>query len=838
MKFDKPAGENTIDQLKVVGRPHDRIDGPLKTTGTARYAYEWHEEAPNAAYGYIVGSAIAKGRLTALDTDAAQKAPGVLAVITASNAGALGKGDKNTARLLGGPTIEHYHQAIALVVAETFEQARAAASLVQAHYRRNKGAYSLADEKQAVNQPPEDTPDKNVGDFDGAFTSAAVKIDATYTTPDQSHMAMEPHASMAVWDGNKLTLWTSNQMIDWCRTDLAKTLKVPVENVRIISPYIGGGFGGKLFLRSDALLAALAARAVKRPVKVMLPRPSIPNNTTHRPATLQHLRIGADQSGKITAISHESWSGNLPGGTPETAVQQSELLYAGANRHTGLRLATLDLPEGNAMRAPGEAPGLMALEIAIDELAEKAGIDPVEFRILNDTQVDPADPTRCFSRRQLIECLRTGADKFGWKQRNATPGQVRDGEWLVGHGVAAGFRNNRLATLDLPEGNAMRAPGEAPGLMALEIAIDELAEKAGIDPVEFRILNDTQVDPADPTRCFSRRQLIECLRTGADKFGWKQRNATPGQVRDGEWLVGHGVAAGFRNNLLEKSGARVHLEQNGTVTVETDMTDIGTGSYTILAQTAAEMLGVPLEQVAVHLGDSSFPVSAGSGGQWGANTSTSGVYAACMKLREMIASAVGFDPEQSQFADGKITNGTRSATLHEATAGGRLTAEESIEFGTLSKEYQQSTFAGHFVEVGVHSATGEVRVRRMLAVCAAGRILNPKTARSQVIGAMTMGMGAALMEELAVDDRLGYFVNHDMAGYEVPVHADIPKQEVIFLDDTDPISSPMKAKGVGELGLCGVSAAIANAVYNATGIRVRDYPITLDKLLDKLPDVV
>ncbi len=471
MKFDKPAGENPIDQLKVVGRPHDRIDGPLKTTGTARYAYEWHEESPNAAYGYIVGSAIAKGRLTALDTDAAQKAPGVLAVITASNAGALSKGDKNTARLLGGPTIEHYHQAIALVVAETFEQARAAASLVQAHYRRNKGAYSLADEKQAVSQPPEDTPDKNVGDFDGAFTSAAVKIDATYTTPDQSHMAMEPHASMAVWDGNKLTLWASNQMIDWCRTDLAKTLKVSVENVRIISPYIGGGFGGKLFLRSDALLAALAARAVKRPVKVMLPRPTIPNNTTHRPATLQHLRIGADQSGKITAISHESWSGNLPGGTPETAVQQSELLYAGANRHTGLRLATLDLPEGNAMRAPGEAPGLMALEIAIDELAEKAGIDPVEFRILNDTQVDPADPTRRFSRRQLIECLRTGADKFGWKQRNATPGQVRDGEWLVGHGVAAGFRNN----------------------------------------------------------------------------------------------------------LLEKSGARVHLEPNGTVTVETDMTDIGTG---------------------------------------------------------------------------------------------------------------------------------------------------------------------------------------------------------------------------------------------------------------------
>lgn len=732
MKFDKPAGENPIDRLKVVGQPHDRIDGPLKTTGRAHYAYEWHDTAPNAAYGYVVGSAIAKGEIAAIDTQAAKNAPGVLTVITASSAGALGKGERNAATLLGGPKIEHYHQAVALVVADTFEQARAAAALVQVQYRRAKGAYSLAEEKPNVSQPPEKTPDKNVGDFDAAFAAAAVKLDVTYTTPDQSHMAMEPHASMAAWEGDKVTLWTSNQMVAWCRTDLAATLKIPEANVRILSPYIGGGFGGKLFLRSDALLAALAARAIKRPVKVMLPRPTIPNNTTHRPATLQHIRIGTDQAGKITAIAHDSWSGNLPGGSPETAVQQTELLYAGANRHTGLRLAKLDLPEGNAMRAPGEAPGLMALEIAIDEMAEKAGIDPVEFRILNDTQVDPADPSRPFSRRQLVACLRTGAETFGWKQRNATPGQVRDGRWLVGIGMAAGFRNN----------------------------------------------------------------------------------------------------------LLEKSAARVHLDAAGTVTVETDMTDIGTGSYTIIAQTAAEMLGVPLERVTVHLGDSNFPVSAGSGGQWGANTSTSGVYAACVKLRETIATTLGFDPAQAQFSDGKITDQTRSADLKEAAANGTLTAEEGIEFGDLDKQYQQSTFAGHFIEVGVDSATGEVRVRRMLAVCAAGRILNPKTARSQVIGAMTMGLGAALMEELAVDPRLGYFVNHDMAAYEVPVHADIPEQQVIFLDDTDPVSSPMKAKGVGELGLCGVGAAIANAVYNATGVRVRNYPITLDKLLSALPDVV
>nr|WP_318381448.1 aldehyde oxidoreductase molybdenum-binding subunit PaoC [uncultured Enterobacter sp.] len=729
MKFDKPAGINPIDQLKVVSHPHDRIDGPLKTTGTAPYAYEWHNEAPNVAYGYVVGSAIAKGRITALNTSLAQHAPGVLTIITADNAGELGKGEMNAATLLGGPTIEHYHQAIAVVVAETFEQARAAANLVQVDYAREEGEYDLARVQPTVTDTPEDTPDKHTGDFEGAFNSADVTLDATYSTPDQSHMAMEPHASMAVWDGDKLTVWTSNQMINWCRTELAKTLNMPVENVRVRSPYIGGGFGGKLFLRCDALLAALGARAINRPVKVMLPRPFIPNNTTHRPATVQRIRIGADSDGHITAIAHESWSGNLPGGAPETAVHQTELFYAGANRFTGLRLATLDLPEGNSMRAPGETPGLMALEIAMDEMAEKLHRDPVAFRILNDTQVDPAHPERFFSRRQLVECLRTGAERFGWDRRNPQPAQVQDGRWLIGMGMAAGFRDS----------------------------------------------------------------------------------------------------------MVTQSGARVHLDADGVVTVETDMTDIGTGSYTIIAQTAAEMLGVGLEKVVVHLGDSAFPVSAGSGGQWGANSSTAGVYAACVKLREAAAHALGWDPDAAEFGDGHIQLGERRVPLGQAATNGTLTVEDSIEFGDLDKQFQQSTFAGHFVEVGVDIATGEVRVRRMLAVCAAGRILNPKTARSQVIGAMTMGVGAALMEELAVDTRRGYFVNHDMAGYEVPVHADIPSQEVIFLDDTDPVSSPMKAKGVGELGLCGVSAAIANAVYNATGVRVRDYPLTLDKLLDGLP---
>lgn len=731
MKFDKPVNANPIDRQNVVGQPRDRIDGPLKTTGSAHYAYEWHDEVDNVAYGYVVGSAIAKGRVNAIDTDAASRAPGVLTVVTAQNAGPLGKGEMNTATLLGGPEIEHYHQALALVVAETFEQARAAASLVEVHYQPQEGSFDLAKARPEVNTPPEDTPDSITGDFSTAFAAADVKLDATYTTPDQSHFAMEPHASMAAWDGDKVTVWTSNQMIAWCRKELAATLKIEPEKVRIYSPYIGGGFGSKLFLRSDALLAALGARALQRPVKVMLQRPLVANNTTHRPATIQQIRIGTDKAGHISAISHLSWSGNLPGGTPENAVQQTNLLYAGNHRQTGLRLAELDLPEGNAMRAPGEAAGLLALEIAIDEIAEKVGIDPVQFRILNDTQVDPTQPERFFSHRQLNTCLREGAKRFGWQDRVARPGQVRDGRWLVGMGVAAAIRNN----------------------------------------------------------------------------------------------------------LVDKSAARVHLDPDGTLTVETDMTDIGTGSYTIIGQTAAEMLGIPLEKVVVKLGDSDFPVSAGSGGQWGANTSTAGVYAACVKLREQVAQRLGLESDGLDFCDGEVLAGPQRFALTEAVKDGRLTAEDTMEYGNLDKTFQQSTFAGHFVEVGVDVFTAEVRIRRMLAVCAAGRILNPKTARSQVIGAMTMGAGAALMEELVVDPRRGYFVNHDLASYEVPVHADITEQEVIFLDETDPISSPMKAKGVGELGLCGVGAAIANAIYNATGVRVREYPITLDKLLAEMPEL-
>ncbi len=730
MRFDAPATNNPIDQLKVIGHPTDRIEGPLKVSGVAPYAYERHDVAPNAAYGYVVGSAIPKGRIVSMDLTAANASFGVLAIVNADNTARLGKGSSNAAKLLGGPDIEHYHQAIALVVAETFEQARAAAHLINVNYATVDGKFDLAGAKAAAGVE-KSAPPSDAGDFAAGFAAAPVQLDETYATPDHAHAMMEPHATTAAWQGDRLVVWTSNQMINSTRYDLAKTLGIPAQNVRIVSPFVGGGFGSKLFLRADAVLAALGARATGRPVKLALTRPMLFNNTTHRPATLQRIRIGATPDGKITAIGHESWSGNVPGGHTENAVAQTRLLYAGANRMTALQLAELNLPEGNAMRAPGEAAGMMALEIAMDEMAEKLGLDPIEFRIRNDTQVDPEHPKRPFSKRQLVECLRMGAERFGWNERNPKPASVRQGRWLIGIGVAAAFRNN----------------------------------------------------------------------------------------------------------LLTRSAARVKLDSRGVVTVETDMTDIGTGSYTIIAQTAAEMMGLPLERVAVRLGDSNFPVSSGSGGQFGANNSTSGVYAACVKLREAAARKLGFDSAEIVFADGKVSAGDRSASLVDAAAGGDLTAEDAIEYGDLDRRYQQSTFGAHFVETAVDAATGEIRVRRMLAVCASGRILNPKTARSQAIGAMTMGVGAALMEQLVVDKRRGFFVNHDLAGYEVPVNADIPHQDVIFLDEVDPISSPMKAKGVGELGLCGVAAAVANAVYNATGVRVRDYPLTLDKFLDRLPDV-
>ena len=734
MRFDTPAGQSPIDRLRVVGQPVDRYEARLKTTGMATYAYEWHDVAPNVAYGYILGAGISKGRISAIDTRQAEAAAGVLAVVTYEKAGKLGTGKFYVQRMMAGPDVDHYHQPVAVVVAETFEQARAAAALVRVTYEETSGRFDLAAQVASAPVAPQaefgGAPESRIGDFEGALAAAPVRVDETYTVPDQAHAMMEPHATLARWEGDKLTCWTSIQQMNWGTRDVAAILGIPRENVRLISPFIGGGFGGKGTVQTELIMAALGAWAAKRPVKLALQRTLMFNTTIHRPKTIQRVWLGAERDGRLTAIGHESWSGNLPGGRTEPTVISTRTLYAAPNRLTRMRLATLDLAEGNAMRAPGEAPGLMALEIAMDEMAEKLGMDPIAFRLVNDTQTDP---------------------------------------------------------------------------------------EKGIP--------------------FSTRRFADCLKLGAARFGWSARQPRPGAVRDGSWLVGLGMAGAIRGAPINKAGARARLGRDGVVTIETDMTDIGTGSYTVVQQTAAEMMGLPLDRVVAKLGDSTFPETPGSGGQQGAPSVTAGVYAACVKLREAVAQRLGFNSAEVEFADGQVRGGNRAVPIEQAAQGGELVAEDSMEFGDLKKRFAQQTFGAHFAEVGVDAYTGEVRVRRMLAVCAAGRILNPKLARSQVIGGMVMGIGAALMEEMTVDTRRGFFVNHDLAGYEVPVHADIPHLEAHFIDEVDPTMSPVKAKGVGELGLTGVAPAVANAVYNATGVRVRDYPITLDKHLRRLPDV-
>lgn len=725
MDFNQSTDDNLFDHARIIGKPHARIDGVLKVTGHAPYAYERHDVVANQLVGYPLGATIGRGKITHMDASAARAAPGVAAVITTVDIEPLNRAESNIARLFGGDTVEHYHQAIAVVVADTLEQARGAASLIEVRYEEIPSTFDMEDAWQRLQNTGE--PIAHVGDVDAAFDAAPVTLDETYRTASQSHAMMEPHASIVDWsDGGQMTVWISNQMIEWTRQALATTLDIDADTIRMESPYVGGGFGGKLWLRADTVLAALGSRATGRPVKVALPRPMIFNNATHRSGTIQRLRIAAGSDGKITAFDHAAVSHTLPGGSGEDAVNQTLCFYAGENRRVAHHPIDMHLPESADMRAPGEASGLAVLEIAMDEMAEKLGMDPVEFRILNDTQVNPGEPSKPFSDRHFVECLRKGAETFGWAERNVTPGGQREGQWLIGHGMAGAYRGAPTMT----------------------------------------------------------------------------------------------------------SGARVRL-QKGRLVVETDMTDIGTGSYTILAQTAAETMGMEMQDVEMRLGNSAYPASSGSGGQFGATSSTAGVYAACVALQAEIAKQLNVD--EARFENGRVLAGDTDLALADVANGEEIVAEDSINFGDFKDKLELGTFAAHFVEVAVHAYTGETRLRRMLAVVDAGRILNPITARSQVLGGMTMGAGAALTEGMAVDTERGFFVNHDFAGYEIAVHADIPEQEVIFLDTSDAASSPLKAKGVGELGICGVAAAIANAIYNASGVRVRDYPMTLDKVIDQLP---
>ncbi|WP_282586034.1 xanthine dehydrogenase family protein molybdopterin-binding subunit [Lichenifustis flavocetrariae] len=726
MNMTNPVGPTPLDKPGLVGQPLDRIDGPLKVSGRATYAAEYHDEHP--LYGFVVQAAISKGRLDEIDTTAAEKAPGVRLVLTYKNA--LKQGPRGTSGnpQLEGPSIDHHGQPIALVVADTFEQARAAAYLVKPRYAAEKGEYDMGSSlaksfvPKSNNGVPADTAS---GDLTAAFTNAPVKVDVTYTTPPQTHAMMEPHATIAVWNGDSLTLYTANQMLMRGTDMVAGTLQIPKDKVRMVSSYIGGGFGGKLQVEADAILAAMAAKVLQKPVKVVLTRQQIFEITKHRTDTIQRVKLAAGRDGTLTAIGHESWSNNTPGDTfYESAAQATRSFYAAPNRMTAHRLVTLDLPHSSSMRAPGEAVGLLALECAMDELAAALNMDPIELRIKNEPQEDP--------------------------------------------------------------------------------------EKG---------------------RPFSTRSFVPCLRKGAELFGWSKRNATPGQVKDGAWLVGMGMSGAIRGNPMLTAKASVTLDKNGIATVRSSMTDIGTGSYTILAQIAADMLSLPMARVRVALGDTAFPAAPGSGGSFGANSAGSAVYDACNVLRGKLLQAANLPPD-STFNNGNVTGLGRTVSLTDLVGPNGLEADGAADPGDSRKAFNQQSYGAHFAEVGVDRDTGEIRLRRMLGVFTAGRILNAKTARSQAIGGMTFGVGAALTEDLVIDKRFGGFVNHDLAEYHVAVHADIPAIDAVFLPELDDHSSAMKSKGIGELGICGAGAAVANAVYNATGVRIRDYPLTLDKVLN------
>ncbi len=741
MEFTTPISETALDWRTdaAVGKPLDRVEGALKVTGRAPYAAEYAGFGA-VAYGYPVPATIAKGRIAEIDADEAERQPGVLTVLTWRN---VDPPNGQAPRTPDGPTsgkkaapelidshVHHYGQAVALVVAESFEQARSAARLVKVTYDADIHESELRPHLAKGAPPPDDdTADSLVGDFEDAFARAPVQLDAEYTTPVQSHAMMEPHATIAEWTPERLTLHTSHQMVAPAAGSVAATFQLPKEKVRLVSRYIGGGFGGKLDVWPDAILAALASHKLKgRPVKVVLPRTHMFEMTGHRPSTIQRLRLGADQDGRLQAIAHEVWSENNPQETfNEPAAEVTRTLYAAANRRTTHRLVLLDVPVGCSMRAPGEAVGMLALESAMDELAEELGLDPIELRRRNEPAEDPEK----------------------------------------------------------------HVP-------------------------------------------YSTRNLIPCLEDGARRFGWERRQGKPGQTREGRWLIGMGMASASRSVLLQPSKCRLTLNPDGSAVAELAMTDIGTGSYTILTQIGADLLGLPPERVTVRLGDTDYPEAAGSGGSFGANSSGSALYAATELLRTELARRAGLDLDQARLQDGAIVAGNVSRSFEDLAAGAPIEVIGDFKPGDLAERYSQQSYGAHFCEVAVDSDTGEVRVRRFLSVHAAGRILNEKTARSQCLGGVTMGIGAALTEEVAVDHRFGSYINHDLAEYHVPVHADIPEIEVVFLPELDDKASPLKGKGLGELGICGVGAAVANAVYNACGVRVRDFPLTLDKILPKL----
>lgn len=689
----------------AVGTAHTRVEGRDKVTGAARYA----GEIPFAdlAYGWLVLSTVTRGRIRSIDTADVLAMPGVVAVLHHRNAprvetgyvGVLGVPDP-TATVFQHDRVPHAGWPVALVVADTSEQAREAAEALVVHYEQephdvdftseHPDAYPLDSHGPAVIEK---------GDLETELATSAVVVDAEYTTPEEHHTMMEPHAATARWDGGRLEVVDSNQGTFWVASELAQMFSLDPSAVRVRSEHVGGGFGSK-GIRAHQVAAVMAATELQRPVRVVMTRRQMFSLTGYRSPTRQRLRLGADADGRLRALEHRSLSATS----------------------------------------------------TVHEFIESA-----------------AGPARTM------------------------------------YGADAHHTANRLVRLDVPTPTYMRAPGEAPGSFALESAIDELAEKCGLDPIELRARNDPAAGPVSGLP-FSGRNLIACFREGARRFGWADRDPRPGLRREGRWLLGTGTAAASFPAGAGPSTAAVTAEADGTFTVGINAADIGTGARTALTLIAADALQTATEHVRVRIGDSDLGPAFIAGGSMGTRSWAWAVMAAAQELRERLALGADIPPE-----------------------GVTARSDTTEALGALARTERHS-FGAQFAEVAVDPATGEVRVRRMLGIFAAGRIVNPLTARSQLIGGMTWGISMALHEEAVRDRALGSHYGADLAGYHVACHADVPAIEADWIDDPDP-EDPVGIKGIGEIGVVGAGAAVANAVWHATGVRHRDLPLRPDRVL-------
>ncbi|KQN35101.1 acylaldehyde oxidase [Pedobacter sp. Leaf41] len=706
------------DSNKSIGKGINRIDGILKITGKATYATDYPKK--NMAYAVLFKSTIAAGKIKSIGSTKAQKYPGVIKIITHENILPLNtKGGLRGGALLQSPEITFHGQHIGIVVAETFEQATAAAHLITVEYNQKEDKIDFDNLAKKPEMPKgKELADLVRGAGKSALADAEVKIEASYETPIEHHHPMEPHATVAVWDVDQVTLYNGSQIINGAQTAAAATLNIKPEQVRIISPFIGGGFGSKGGQWANLVLTAVAAKMVGRPVKLALTRQQMFNSVGLRQRNIQQLSIGATKEGKLLTLAHETIS--------HTAVD-SEYIE----------------PCGDCTKVMYEVPNSL-----------------ISYRVVPMNLILPT---------------------------------------------------------------YTRGPGKSTGSFALESAIDELAYTLKMDPIELRIKNEPAKDPSNG-KPWSSRTTVKCLQEGAKAFGWAKRKSEPGTNKIGDDLIGYGVACGTYPARQRDSSAVIKLSLKNKLvyaTIEIAASDLGTGTNTILAQTAADGLGLPVKQISVKLGDSDLPPAAGSVGSVGASSFANAVNDACTKITDELLAKSG-----KQF-------------FVRPTAAALMISENIADFQTRSdskapaeaEKYSAHSFNANFAEVRVNSVTGMVKVTRFLAVTGAGKILNPKTARSQIIGGIVWGIGMALTEESIIDPRYGNFATRSFADYHVPTNLDIGDLDAMFINEKDFIPNKMGVKGIGEVGIVGVAAAVANAVFNATAKRVRSLPITPDKLL-------